>query len=486
MGALRNPLILRFEQPPPRVLVLGDVMLDRALIGACERISPEAPVQVVDVRESRRQLGGAGNVVRNCLALGAEARLVSVIGDDAAAAEVRALLNACGAGDQSLVAEADRPTTEKTRVFAAHQQVVRLDSEIRTEITRASEDRLLAFLQAAGPLDGLIISDYAKGVVTPRLCRAAIAWARARGLPVFCDPKGRDFTKYTGASVLTPNRREAADAVGYPLSDAASIARAGRQLRETLALDHCLITLGEDGMALFSAEGEHRLPSRAREVFDITGAGDTVVAALAVACAAGNDVRRACEIANIAAGLKVAKLGAATVSRDELAAELARGPHGTQPSAKIKTRDEISRIAAAARAEGRRLVFTNGCFDILHRGHTELLHAAAAMGDVLIVGLNADRSVAGLKGPERPLMSEDDRAHLLAALAAVDYVVLFEEETPLELITAIAPDVLVKGGDYAPDAIVGADLVRARGGEVRVVPLLPGRSTSAIVRRLTE
>jgi D-beta-D-heptose 7-phosphate kinase/D-beta-D-heptose 1-phosphate adenosyltransferase len=486
MDARRNPLTLDWTGRAPRILVLGDVMLDRALIGGCERISPEAPVQVVDVRESRRQLGGAGNVVRNCLALGAKAWLASVIGDDTTAAEVRALLTACGAGDQSVFTETDRRTTEKTRVFAAHQQVVRLDSEVRTEITRASEEQLLDCLQAAGPLDALIISDYAKGVVTARLCRAAIDWARSRGLPVFCDPKGRDFTKYAGASVLTPNRREAADAVGYPLSDAATIERAGRQLRETLALEHCLITLGEDGMALFSAGGEHRLPSRAREVFDITGAGDTVVATLAVACAAGNDVRRACEIANIAAGLKVAKLGAATVSRDELAAELARGPHGMPPSAKIKTRDEISRIAAAARAAGRLLVFTNGCFDILHRGHTELLHAAADMGDVLIVGLNSDRSVAGLKGPDRPLMTEDDRAHLLAALAAVDYVVLFDEETPLKLIEAVAPDVLVKGGDYAPDAIVGADLVRTRGGQVRVVPLVAGRSTSALVRRLTQ
>lgn len=486
MDTRRNPFSLDWTDRAPRVLVLGDVMLDRALIGSCERISPEAPVQVVDVRESRRQLGGAGNVVRNCLALGAEAWLASVIGDDAAAAEVRALLNACGAGDQSVFTEADRRTTEKTRVFAAHQQVVRLDSEVRTAIARTSEDRLLDTLQAAGPLDAVIISDYAKGVVTVRLSRAAIAWARERGLPVFCDPKGRDFTKYAGATVLTPNRREAADAVGYPLSDTATLERAGRQLRETLALDHCLITLGEDGMALFSADGEHRLPSRAREVFDITGAGDTVVATLAVACAAGNDIRRACEIANIAAGLKVAKLGAATVSRDELAAELARGPHRIQPSAKIKTRDEIRRIAAAARAAGRHVVFTNGCFDILHRGHTELLHAAAGMGDVLIVGLNSDRSVAGLKGPERPLMSEDDRAHLLAALAAVDYVVLFDEETPIELIEAVAPDVLVKGGDYTPDAIVGADLVRARGGIVRVFPLLAGRSTSAIVRRLTQ
>ncbi|MFZ1416066.1 MAG: D-glycero-beta-D-manno-heptose-7-phosphate kinase [Defluviicoccus sp.] len=486
MDGRRGPLSLDWTGRAPHVLVLGDVMLDRALFGSCERISPEAPVQVVDVRESRRQLGGAGNVVRNCLALGAQAWLVSVIGDDAGAAEVRALLNDCGAGDQSVFTEANRPTTEKTRVFAAHQQVVRLDKEVRTEITRASEDRLLGCLQAAGPLDALIISDYAKGVVTEHLCRAAIAWAHTRGLPVFCDPKGRDFTKYAAASVLTPNRREAADAVGYPLGDASSIERAGRQLRETLDLDHCLITLGEDGMALVSADGVHRLPSRAREVFDITGAGDTVVAALAVACATGNDVRRACEIANIAAGLKVAKLGAATVSRDELASELARGPRGMQPSAKIKTRDEISVIAAAARAAGRLVVFTNGCFDILHRGHVELLQTAAGMGDVLIVGLNSDRSVAELKGPPRPLICEDDRAHLLAALAAVDYVVLFDEETPRALIAAVAPDMLVKGGDYAPGAIVGADLVRARGGAVRVIPLVEGRSTSAIVRRLTQ
>lgn len=484
MNANDNSLTLTWTASPPRILVLGDVMLDRAVFGTCERISPEAPVQVVDVRESRRQLGGAGNVLRNCLALGARASLASVIGDDAAADEVRALLNDCGSGDQSVFTEVDRPTTEKTRVFAAHQQVVRLDREVRTKITRESEERLLGCLDGAAAIDAVIISDYAKGVVTARLCRAVITWARARGAPVFCDPKGRDFAKYAGASVLTPNRREAAEAVGYALTDEASVERAGPQLRSSLALDHCLITLGEGGMALFSADGVHRFPARAREVFDITGAGDTAVAAFAVAYACGNDAHRACEIANIAAGLKVAKLGAATVSRDELAAELALGPHGFPSVAKIRTRDEICRLAATARAEGRRIVFTNGCFDILHRGHAELLQAAAGLGDVLIVGLNSDRSVADLKGPDRPLQSEDDRAHLLAALAAVDYVVLFDEATPLTLIAAIAPDVLVKGGDYAADAIVGADLVRERGGEVRVIPLVEGRSTSAIARRL--
>lgn len=476
--------MLDWGDTPAAVLVIGDLMLDRYLFGSCERISPEAPVQVVDVHESRSLLGGAGNVVRNVLALGARAQLVSVIGDDAGGDEVQDLLRSCGADATGVVRDGGRRTTEKTRLFAVNQQIVRYDRELRSAVAQPVEEALIERLHDAGGVDAIVISDYGKGVVSERVCREAIAWGGMRGIPVLCDPKGRDYRKYAGATILTPNKKEASEATGIIITDEESLRRAGTELRESVGLEHCLITLSEDGMALFSADGIHRYTSRAREVFDVTGAGDTAMAALAVGLATGRPAPEACRIANVAAGIKVGKLGAATVSLVELNDELFGARDRSACAEKIVTKERLGVIAAEKRLNGQKVVFTNGCFDILHRGHAEYLQRAAAMGDCLIVAVNSDQSVRRLKGSGRPILAEDDRAFVLAALACVDHVVVFDEDTPYELIASVSPAVLVKGGDYAPDEIVGADIVKARGGVVRTVPFIEGRSTSGILQDL--
>ncbi|MFO1152669.1 MAG: D-glycero-beta-D-manno-heptose-7-phosphate kinase [Rhodospirillales bacterium] len=469
---------------PVSILVVGDLMLDRYLMGTCERISPEAPVQVVDVHESRSLLGGAGNVVRNIIALGARAHLVSVIGDDIVGDEVEQLLRDCGAGAAGVLRDKRRRTTEKTRLFAINQQIVRYDREVRDTLEKGIEAALIDQVQGPGAVDAIVISDYGKGVLSERVCRETIAWARSRRIPVLCDPKGRTYDKYAGATIVTPNKKEASEATGIQIADRDSLHAAGALLRERFDLEHCLITLSEDGMALFSADGVHRYTSRAREVFDVTGAGDTAMAALAVGLASGRPAVEACRIANVAAGIKVGKLGAATVTLAEVNDELYGSRHHAACTEKIVSKERLAAIAAEKRLNGQAVVFTNGCFDILHRGHAEYLQRAAEMGDCLVVAINSDQSVRKLKGPGRPILAEDDRAYMLAALACVDHVVIFDEETPYELIAAVSPTVLVKGGDYAPDEIVGADIVRSRGGVVRTVALVEGRSTTRIVQDL--
>ncbi len=469
---------------PPRVLVVGDLMVDRYLWGSCQRVSPEAPVPVIDVEKTTHSLGGAGNVLRNLISLGATADICSVVGRDHNTDLVRGLLTECGIAGDGLVVDDRRPITEKTRVIAAHQQVVRHDIETRQPIDGAHEQRLLDYVRAARDnTDVIIVSDYGKGVLSSDFTRRLITWCRDAGIPVFCDPKGPDYTKYAGANLLTPNRREAGEAAGIPIADPDSLDRCGRALLDSLALEYCLITLSGDGMALFHRDGFDRLPTVAREVFDVTGAGDTVIASMAFAYARDRDMLAACRFANTAAGIVVGKLGAATVTPDEITRFQAAA---TDTASKILPAETARALAASHRLAGRRVVFTNGCFDLLHAGHVEYLEAAARLGDVLVVGLNTDASVARLKGPDRPITPEADRARVLSALACIDYVVLFDQDTPLELISTILPDVLVKGGDYAPDEIVGADVVRSRGGLVTTIPLSPGRSTSATIERILE
>lgn len=468
----------------PRVLVIGDLMLDRYLWGSCERISPEAPVQVVQVQRETCSLGGAGNVATNLRSLGAKVSLIALVGADTASASLLQLMRDLDVDADALIRDGARPTSVKTRVLAAHHQLLRFDVE-RTDPCSAQQARAIldGLQRAAAETDVVVLSDYGKGVLTPELTRELIARCKAARLPVLVDPKGRDYTHYRGATLVTPNRKEAAAATGLELSSDAGITSAGRQLLAQLELSACLITLSEDGMALFDATGEQRLPTQAREVFDVTGAGDTVIAAVAFALACGLPLLEACDFANRAAGVVVGKLGAASVTLDEIAQ--ASGLT-TKRQAKLRTRAELLQEVARLRAAGRRIVFTNGCFDILHAGHVQYLEQAAALGDVLIVGLNSDESVRRLKGPKRPLNPEQDRAQLLAALSSVAYVTPFTEDTPRELIASILPDVLVKGGDYRPDDIAGATEVRAHGGEVRVLPFMEGRSTSRIIARAAE
>ena len=474
-----------------RILVLGDAMLDRFLYGEVDRISPEAPVPVVRLRRSHAMPGGAGNVARNVSALGGTAVLVGLLGEDDAAAELRALLAGDPGVEDASVASASRRTTRKMRVIAGNQQVARLDEEEARPADAAEGAALVAAVRSrVAGCKALVLSDYAKGALTQSVVAGAIAAAREAGVPVFADPKSDDFSLYRGADCLTPNARELARATRLPTGTEAEVMAAARAAMRAAGLPALLCTRAERGMVLVRAEGGHAsVAAEAREVFDVSGAGDTVIATLALAHAAGRPLEDAMRIANAAAGIVVGKLGTATVGAEELEHALHAGGGGDGGGADgglpgALGLDAALRRVAEWRAQGLRVGFTNGCFDILHAGHVALLGAARRRCDRLVVGLNTDESVARLKGPSRPVNALADRAAVLAALAAVDAVVAFGEDTPLELVRALRPDVLVKGADYSEDRVVGADLVRALGGEVVLVDLLPGRSTTGIAARL--
>ena len=474
-----------FDPPGLRILVLGDVMLDRFLYGDVERISPEAPVPVVRLRETRAMPGGAGNVARNIAALGGQAVLIGLRGGDAAGSDLATQLAATPGVTDAMVGSAARPTICKMRVIAGTQQLVRLDDEVAAPADAAEEAALLGALRAALPESkALVLSDYAKGVLAPAVVAGAIAAARAAGIPVLADPKSDDFARYRGASLLTPNARELARAARLPTGTEAEVAAAARAVMARAGIPALLCTRADKGMTLVRADGAvASVPAEAREVFDVSGAGDTVIATLALAHAAGHGLEAAMRIANAAAGIVVGKLGTATVSAEELAHALHAQGEASPGGDALLDRAAAQRLVAEWKAHGLRVGFANGCFDILHAGHVALLRAARRRCDRLVVALNTDESTARLKGPSRPVNPLADRAAVIAALAAVDAVVAFAEDTPLELIRALMPDVLVKGADYTVDRVVGADLVQAAGGEVALVELLPGRSTTDVLRR---
>jgi D-beta-D-heptose 7-phosphate kinase/D-beta-D-heptose 1-phosphate adenosyltransferase len=467
-----------------RILVVGDLMLDRYLWGDVKRISPEAPVPVLHLSRESAVAGGAANVARNLVGLGLDVRLAGVTGDDAERRLLLELLAEQGIGTDAVLALGERPTTTKTRVVGNHQQMLRIDAERSAPITTDVAEALLA---AVGPALSdariLVLSDYAKGVLTPTLCARLIVAARARGVPVLVDPKGTDFARYRDATLITPNRVELAAAVGADADDLDALLDAAAAMRDGLGLERLVLTLGELGMAVADAAGLRRIPALAREVFDVSGAGDTVIAAIAAGMAARLDFADTVHLANLAAGVVVGKVGTAAIARAELAAAVA-GESALEQAAKIAAPEEIAARIEEWRGNGERVVFTNGCFDLLHVGHVTYLERARRYGQRLVVGLNTDRSVRALKGPSRPLIAEDDRARVLAALAAVDAVVLFDEDTPLGLIQALRPDVLAKGADYREDDVVGAAEVKARGGQVVLVPLVDDRSTSGIIARM--
>ena len=455
----------------PHIAVVGDLMLDHYLIGGCQRISPEAPVPVVQVERETHSLGGAGNVVANLRALGARVSLASAIGDDTCGGRVLELLQQQGVNSCGVARTAGRITSQKTRVVVSRHQLVRIDREWAQPIGALEQQALFESLTAGEPPAAVLLSDYAKGVLTPALCQQIIGWARARSIPVLVDPKGAEGGKYRGATLVTPNRKEAAELTGIATSTDASLLAAGQHLRRNLALEYAIITLSEEGLAVFDGRMS-RIRAAAREVFDVSGAGDTVLAALGFGLASGLTIHEAAELANRAAGIVVGKFGSATVTLDEI--DAAGGSTAVQSAA------EIEQTAERLRGQGKKIVFTNGCFDILHRGHIEYLRASKACGDVLIIGLNSDASVRRLKGPSRPVVPEEDRAAILADLAAVDYVVIFDEETPYELIHRIRPNVLTKGADYAGRQVVGSDLV----SDVRLIPFVAGRSTTGTIDRI--
>jgi len=470
----------------PRLLVLGDLMLDRHVFGEVHRISPEAPVPVLRFSRQTEAAGGAGNVARNLAHLGCRVSLGAVLGRDSDGGIVLAELAKEGIGAQSVVGVAERPTIVKTRLIGGHQQMLRIDSETGSPLDPADAavlERTVLESLATGGFSAVLLSDYDKGVLSPALCRSVIAACRTLGIPVLVDPKGSDMEKYRGATCLTPNRGEfavlarAAGAGGSPLPEAA------RKVLEWLELDHIVVTRSEEGMTLVTRTSHLDVPASAREVFDVTGAGDTVIAVLAAGLCAGMDLAEAVRLSNLAGGLVVGRLGTAPVEVSELEKALSR----EQPSFLDKicpSRALARELVDSWKTGGESVVFTNGCFDILHAGHVTYLERAKSEGTRLVVGLNSDGSTRRLKGPTRPVNREEDRATVLAALSFVDAVVLFDEDTPLDLIRALRPDVLAKGADYRPDQVVGRDEVLSWGGRLVLVPLLEGRSTTATLERM--
>jgi D-beta-D-heptose 7-phosphate kinase/D-beta-D-heptose 1-phosphate adenosyltransferase len=467
-----------------RVLVAGDFMLDEYLWGRVERISPEAPVAVVDVARETRTLGGAGNVVNNLAALGARVQVLGLVGDDHPAHLLRQEMARLGVEAAGLFTDPQRRTSRKTRVLAGSQQVVRLDRESRTPAGPEFREAAGEFLRDRLPeLDAIVISDYAKGALTPPLLRDLISRGRSQGLPVVVDPKGFDYSGYAGATVITPNRREAELAAGQSLARWEDLVRAGGRLRASLSLDHLLITLGPDGMLLFPSQGsEVHLPTRAREVFDVSGAGDTVAAVMALGLAAWRQPLLAARLANLAAGVVVGKVGTAPIFRTELEQELGRRPGGLED--KILGLAELGLKITHLQAQGKRVVFTNGCFDLLHGGHIKFLEDSRRLGDALVVALDTDASVRRVKGAGRPVIGAAQRLRLLAALAAVDFVTLFESARLSEILQSLKPDILTKGSNYPEAQVAGREIVLGYGGEVRLLPVTDPVSVSELIQRI--
>jgi D-beta-D-heptose 7-phosphate kinase/D-beta-D-heptose 1-phosphate adenosyltransferase len=471
----------------PRILILGDLILDRYVTGDVGRVSPEAPIPILAARHSEDRLGGAGNVAANLRAMEASVEVVGVLGTDGLGARVLELFHSIGAETAGVLRLAGRPTTEKTRMISGVQQMLRVDWEDARALPKDAEDALLAGLDARiARARAVVLSDYGKGVLSPRVVAAAIAAAKARSVPVLVDPKHADWSRYRGATLVTPNRKEAEEALGRPIRGLEDLPGAARELAARAELDAVVITLGSDGI-WYSAAGEGRpsgrVPAQARAVFDVTGAGDTVIALLALALACGLSVPTAVELANHAAGIVVAKRGAASVTRAELRAVL--GDRG-RPQDTVLDRDDLARLVSAWRAEGKRIVLTNGCFDILHVGHVEYLRFARSQGDALLVAVNDDASVRRAKGEGRPVNPLADRMAVLAALEMVDAVVPFGEDTPLSIVEVVTPDVLVKGEDWAERGVVGREWVETHGGKVVLATLVPGRSTTAVLERLRK
>jgi len=463
----------------PRILVVGDLMIDHYLWGSCERISPEAPVQVVDIAKETTVLGGAGNVINNLNTLGADVSVSSVIGDDDNGKELLGMLDTIGVNAQNIIMQEGRKTSKKSRIIAVSQQILRYDKESKNDITHESVERIIVALEkSVSSYDIIILSDYGKGVLTDSLCQGIITLANDNSVKVLVDPKGSDFSKYRGAYLLTPNKKEAILATNIEIYDDASLKTALLQLKSECDLGVSLITLSEDGIATLDKEVEI-FPTVAKEVFDVTGAGDTVIASIAFALSAGKSIQETAAFANLAAGVVVGKIGSATVTIEEIEAYEA-SLHKSTSDAHIKSFENINSIVTSAKANGKKVVFTNGCFDILHVGHVKYLQIAKSFGDILIVGLNSDESVSRLKGPSRPVNIAEDRAYLLAALEAVDYVVPFTKDTPYDLIKMIEPDVLVKGGDYEGKAVVGTEFA----GELKLVDFVDGKSTTKTIEKI--
>jgi D-beta-D-heptose 7-phosphate kinase / D-beta-D-heptose 1-phosphate adenosyltransferase len=490
---MTHDLIRRIETlGHPRILVVGDLILDRYVWGYAERISQEAPVPLLRADHREHRLGGASSVATMLRTLGAEVRLIGGVGRDSEAVIVRKLLSDLGIDDQLVVTLDDRPTTLKERYIGRAQdrhpqQMMRVDYEVREPIAADVESFLWQRLpEAVSQADIVLISDYDKGVCTPTLLRSLITACRSLDVRVIADPiRSNDYAKYQGVHCMTPNRLEAQLATGMTISSPADAFEVGRKLLHNLNMECCLVTLDRDGMALVHSDGREVLaPTRPRQVYDITGAGDMVLSVVGLCLAAGADYDEAAALGNVAGGLEVEKIGVALLSRQEILRDLI--DHNRPEASKTLDRDDLLAEAKRRRDAGQTVVFTNGCYDLLHPGHIRLLRQASRLGDFLVVGLNSDESVRRLKGPTRPINDQDARAEVLGALECVDAVTIFDEDTPIELIDALLPEVLVKGGDYRPDEVVGRDEVEAAGGRLVLIPLVEGHSTTSMVLRAAD
>ena len=470
------------DLPSPPILVVGDLILDCYIDGTANRVSPEAPVLVFETGAQRQLLGGACNVAANLVALGAKTAVLGVVGEDVAAQQLLDLMQRGGIETAHVVPDASRPTTRKTRFVSRTAQILRVDDEQRHKVAGSAAERILTILaQRPFPFRGVLLSDYGKGVLAPQVIQAAIAAGKAAGVPVIVDPKGRDYSIYRGVDLLTPNREEAETATGIAIHGMDDLRKVAKRMREITGVRTVTVTLGKDGIFFETEDGDaHIIPTEAKAVFDVTGAGDTVIAVLMLTQSAGAPLADSLRLANIAAGIVVGRFGTWAVSRREMLEVMGEGAPG-----KVLERGEAAGVAARLRSQGKRLVFTNGCFDILHAGHVQYLQRARDYGDALMVGVNSDASVRRQgKGDGRPINPAADRMAVLAGLQSVDFVVPFDDDTPLDLLREITPHVLAKGEDWRNKGVVGREWVEAHGGQVVLVPLLPGRSTTAVVDKI--
>ena len=465
----------------PKILVIGDLIIDKYLWGDCDRISPEAPVQVVNIKKENIVLGGAGNVVNNLKSLGATVDVISVIGNCKTSILLKGLLNDIGVNTEYLVTQKNRIVPKKSRIIASQQHVVRYDNESTEEINIESQNLIKEFFnKIISFYDLVLLSDYGKGILTKELTQSIIKSAKKHNKKVLVDPKGLDYFKYKGAFLLTPNKKEASEASRVQINDEKTLTKAIIQLKDEFQLDLSIITLSENGIAIYD-DNLRIHPTVSREVYDVTGAGDTILASLGFALSCSYDIDSAVKFSNLAAGVVVGKIGSSTASINEII-EYESSLNKSSSEEHIKKFEEIIQLSEELNSKGKKIVFTNGCFDIIHSGHIRYLETAKSFGDILIVGLNSDQSVKKLKGEGRPINNENDRALILAALEVVDYVVIFHEETPYKLIQAITPTILVKGGDYEGEKIIGQDLVN----ETKLVEFIEGKSTSLTINKIKD
>ena len=473
--------MIDLQNKSPKLLVIGDLIIDQYLWGNCERISPEAPVQVINVEKENTLLGGAGNVVNNLKALGAKVDVISVVSDNQTSDTLKGLLADIGVDTKYLVPQKNRINSKKSRIIASQQQVVRYDHESTEEIDIKSQNLILdIFKKIVKDYEGILLSDYGKGVLTNKLTQSLIKTANKNNKKVLVDPKGLDYSKYKGAYLLTPNKKEASEATKVNIKDNASLTKAIAQIKTECELDVSIITLSEQGIAIYD-NNLRTHPTVTREVFDVTGAGDTILASLGFALACDYGIDNAVKFSNLAAGVVVGKIGSSTATLNEII-EYESSLNKSSSDEHIKTLNEITVLSEELRARGKKIVFTNGCFDLLHAGHVRYLETAKSFGDVLIVGLNSDQSVSTLKGKNRPINMQMDRAYILAALEAVDYVVIFDEDTPYNLIKAIKPITLVKGGDYKDKEVAGQDIV----DELKLVEFVDEKNTSQTIKKIQQ